>query len=261
MDSTSAISVHSLQCRYGRRTALDAVTFQAHREIISLIGPNGSGKSTLLKAIGGLVAPSQGMVSLFGSQIQSLGSREIARRVSFVPQHEPIQFQFTSLEVVLMGRIAQSIGLWDTEEDRRVAQAAMEFTDCWTLRSRPVEELSGGERQRVLIARALAQEADIVLMDEPFTHLDVRHQVQTLELLHRLGRESKTVLVAMHDLPMLPSVSPRAILLDEGKVVLDAAVEDVLNANELDRVYSVEFARLRDERGTIVLPRSSGATS
>jgi len=231
---------------------LDGVDFQLHPgEVVVLLGPNGSGKSTLLKTLCKSIPSSGGRVSLSGSELAGLSHREVALQVAFVPQEEISAFPFTAMQIVLMGRIAHSPSLRDTEEDIAVARESMTKADCLGLAERPIMELSGGERQRVLIARALAAQAPTLLLDEPTSHLDVAHIVALIELLHALAAEGRGILVAMHDLNVASELGHRALLLGGGRVRQDGPVEEVLTGAEIEDVYGIRFERIRDSRGLL----------
>ncbi|MGV3616271.1 MAG: ABC transporter ATP-binding protein [Fimbriimonas sp.] len=248
------IEARGLVAGYAGRTVLHGVDLAlSPGERVVLLGPNGSGKSTLLKALSKGLAPTQGTVSLLGDDIGRLSHAEVARRLAFVPQEETARFSFRVREVVTMGRLARSNGLFDTPEDREVAKRAMERADCLHLAERPYTELSGGERQRVLIARALAQEGRVVLLDEPTSHLDPAHQVAVAELVGSLAAEGVATVAAVHDLNLASRMAARAVLMREGHVALDGPVETVLRSETLDYVYGVPFARVEAPGGRLAL--------
>ncbi len=225
-------------------------------ETIALLGPNGSGKSTLLKTLAGLLRPLAGTLRLNGDDVHTLRAREIARRIASVPQDEAAPFAFTVRQVVAMGRLARSSGLVDTPEDAAVTEAALRRADAESLAERPANETSGGERQRALIARALAQNASLVLMDEPSAHLDASHLAWVARLVRELSQEGKGVIVAMHDLSLAAALADRALLLAQGGVVMDAATDEVLASERLDAAFGAPFDRLRTSGGrAIVVPR------
>lgn len=208
-------------------------------EFVVLIGPNGSGKSTLLRVLSGVLAPRRGEVILDGQPIARMRAREITRKIAFVPQTEPTLFEFTVREVVLMGRHAHLRGLTrETQEDYAAAMRAMAATDTLHLADRPITALSGGEHHRVLIARALAQCAPILLLDEPTAHLDLTHQADVLAIARRLAdREGVSVLAALHDLNLASEYCDRMLLLSAGRVAAEGAPEEVLKAETLAEVY------------------------
>lgn len=238
------VRCEGLKCGYPGRVVLEGVGFElAAGTVTVLLGPNGSGKSTLLKTLSKTLAPLAGTLTVCGDALHSLSFRELARRVAYVPQEEYPAFPFTVREIVLMGRLPYSDGLFETEEDHRAAEDAMRAADCLALADRPVTELSGGERQRGLIARALAQQAPALLLDEPTSHLDVGHQVEIVRLLRRLAEEGYGVLAALHDLNLAAALADRAILLANGRVGLEGPCAEVLASPQVDAVYGVRFRR------------------
>lgn len=248
------LEARSLVAGYAGRTVLHGIDFSlAAGERVVLLGPNGSGKSTLLKALSKGLTPSAGTVTLGGDAISGMRHAEVARRLAFVPQEESARFPFRVREVVTMGRLARSNGLLDTPQDRDIATRAMERADCDHLADRPYTELSGGERQRVLIARALAQEARVVLLDEPTSHLDPAHQVAVANLVGSLADEGVATVAAVHDLNLASRMASRAVLMHEGRIALEGEVESVLRSAELDRVYGVSFARVDAPGGRLAL--------
>jgi len=250
------LECRNLTCGYPDHQVLSEIDLQIlPGERVVLLGPNGSGKSTLLKSISKAVQPILGEVLLRGESLQSLSYREVAQRVAFVPQEESFKFEFRVKDVVAMGRMPLSNSLWDSEADSIAAENAMQQADCYHLRDRSVTELSGGEKQRVLIARALAQGAPLVLLDEPTSHLDVEHQLSVAHLVSQLAHEGKSTVTAIHDLNLASSLADRAILLQNGKIGLDAPIRSVLESSFLDDVYRVRFERIRlDNDRLIVVP-------
>jgi iron complex transport system ATP-binding protein len=242
----TSVELRDVACGYGTKRVLEGVTFAfGPGEVVALVGPNGSGKSTLIKTIAGALRPLVGTVSIDGEEVARLSYRELALRFGYVPQIESPAFDFTVGEVVLMGRLPHSDGLFETKSDREAAQRAMQRADCLSLEARPLSELSGGEGQRVRIARALAQEARVLLMDEPTTHLDVSHQIDIGRLVRSLAEDGKAVLVAVHDLNWAAAFATRALLLAEGRVLLDGPVAQTLESPVLDRAFNVSFVRIQ----------------
>lgn len=239
-----------------RRPILESIDLDvAAGEVVSLLGPNGSGKSTLIRALAGLIPIDHGSIEVAGRALADFTPREIAERIAVVPQEEPATFGFTVREIVTMGRIPISTGLFDTDEDRRVAQIAIEEADCAEYADRPITTLSGGERQRALIARALAQGSGVILLDEPTSHLDAEHQLAVVRIVRALAAAGRAVLVALHDLNIASRVSDRSILLQSGRVVMAGATDEVLSNARLEDVYRVGFERVRSaDGGLIVVP-------
>jgi iron complex transport system ATP-binding protein len=211
-------------------------------ELVGLIGPNGSGKTTLLRVLSGLLMPSRGEVYLDGQDIHTFNRRQIAQRVAVVPQEIVMPFAFSAYEMVMMGRtphVRPILGAGPL--DRQVVVEKMELTATSVLAERPFNELSGGEKQRVIIAMALAQEPQILLLDEPTVHLDINHQVEILELIKRLNRQGNlTVLATMHDLNLAALYFDRLILLDEGQVVANGSPAKVLCEESIRQVFQAD---------------------
>lgn len=218
-------------------------------EVVALLGPNGSGKSTLLRSLLHLIAPLAGEVWLQDQPSEGMNVAERARRAAYVPQEERPAFGFTVGEVVLMGRTAYADGLFESPEDHAAARAAMMRTDTMALAGRRLDHLSGGERQRVLLARALAQEARLLLLDEPTSHLDPGHGVQLASLIREASGEGYGVLCAVHDLNWAAMTADRVVLLHEGRVALTGAVTEVMTSEALDAAYGVRFVRVAGDDG------------
>ena len=236
----------------------------ATRECVGIIGPNGSGKSTLLRLLGGLLEPDAGSVTLEGEPLARLTPRERARRTAVVLPEAPLLFNFSVLEVVLMGR-APHLGLWGLEgkADYAVAHRALEDVGLGSLGERPVHDLSSGERQRVMIARALAQEPRLLLLDEPTAFLDLKHGLAIHEILFDLRRErGLTVVVVSHDLNLAARHADRLVLLQHGRIVADGPPEAVLTPELLSPVYETAVTVLRDpDTGApLVIPRGVAAS-
>ncbi|MBA3727174.1 MAG: ABC transporter ATP-binding protein, partial [Armatimonadetes bacterium] len=244
-----AIEAVAIEAGYGGAAVLNFVSFDIRPgELVAIIGPNGSGKSTLIRALSRTLLPTAGTVRMLGDDIYRIPAKEAARRVAVVPQHEDQIFDFLVREIVEMGRYA-----WDGESSGAVGRALL-ATSSDDLSERPFSQLSGGERQRVLLARALAQETPILLLDEPTAHMDVGYQIATLSLLRRFAGEGKAVAAALHDLNLVSGFADRVILLHAGRIAADGLTEDVLGSAEIERVYGATFERLRDTRtGRIVL--------
>jgi len=221
---------------------------------VALVGPNGSGKSTLIAALAGLLKPSGGEIRLDGQAIDSLPAKAIARIVATLPQQESFAFPFTVREVVTMGRFSQATGIQDSPEDISALTDAMAVTQTTEFADRPVTELSGGETQRVLLARALAQQTKILLLDEPNTGLDPRYQSELVQLLNLPSLAEKTVICAIHDLNLAAAIAPRAILMRAGQVLADDSTDSILASSQLETAYDAEFRRIQAEGRSWVFP-------
>ncbi|HZR43394.1 MAG TPA: ABC transporter ATP-binding protein [Ktedonobacteraceae bacterium] len=230
-------------------------------EMVGLLGPNGSGKTTLLRLLSGVLQPQQGHILLEGRDLQQWGRRGAARRIAVVPQELHVPFAFTVEHMIGLGRTPFVHSFWGsrTKHDREIMRDAMVTTEVFELSERIFNELSGGERQRVMIAMALAQQPAILLLDEPTSHLDIKYQIETLELVQRLNRERKVAIIAaMHDLNLAARYFPRLLLFQRG-VVADASPAEVLEPHLLSRVYgiNVQVGVLRGAEHLSVLPPAS----
>jgi len=242
--SLQAVSLH-----YGNQVILQDLRFAiAEGEFIGLLGPNGCGKTTLLNLLAGILRPSHGEIQLYQKDLQKYSRREVARLVSVLPQETLVDFPFSALEVVLMGRSPYLKRFqWESAEDLRLATEAMQLTDCWQFRERDVRSLSGGERERVLLARALAQQPKVLLLDEPTTHLDLKHQSGIYRLLRRLHREQGiTILAVLHDLNFAANACARLLLLAEGGLRAEGSPDQVLRAETLREVFGAQVQRRVD---------------
>jgi iron complex transport system ATP-binding protein len=228
---------------YGRQTILKNINLEATPgELVGIIGPNGSGKSTLLRSIIRVLKPQTGQIYIDGHTIEQLKHNDLARLVAIVPQNPVLPDLFTAMELVLMGRTPH-LGLlrYESNKDLAIVQKAMEATHTEHLAERRIAEISGGEKQRLVIARALAQEPRILLLDEPTAHLDINYQVETLELVLRLCREQDLiVLIALHDLNLAVQYCNRLVMLNGGTIYSQGTPEAVVNAKTIKDVYGVD---------------------
>lgn len=235
------INIRALVFTYGERAVLDGVTFSIPSgSFTGVIGPNGSGKTTFLKLLSHVLRPAGGAIFLDGRDLAVYAVKELARRMAVVSQDNGGGYLFTVEEIVLMGR-APHLGRFQSEtvEDYAIARHALEMTGCLHLRHRAVTELSGGERQRVMIARALAQQPKILLLDEPTSHLDIGYQKEILDLVKTLAtRDGLTVVAVLHDLNLAAYYCNELVLLSEGKITACGKPVDVLTAENISRVYS-----------------------
>lgn len=228
-------------------------------ELVGILGPNGSGKSTLIQLLSGVLEPQRGEVRLFGQLLSELSARQVAQRVAVVPQDTHVEFPFSVLEVVLMGRAPYLAGFsFEGEDDLAAAERAMERTGVTHLAHRTVQELSGGERQRVLLARALAQDTPLLLLDEPGAFLDLRHVVEIYDLLRDLLAEGKSIVTVLHDLNLAALYCDRVVLLRQGEVYLAGPPGEVITYRAITEVYDTEvYVDLNDITGAVnVLPLS-----
>lgn len=259
-----AVDCAALTFAYNGKQILTAVDLRVEAgEWVAVIGPNGSGKTTLLKIVAGMAARF-GDVLLGGEPIGSLTRRERARRIAVVPQTPVMPPAMPLLDYVLMGRTPY-ISYWGSESktDVETARAMLTRVDLMAFEHRMIGSLSGGERQRAVLARALAQESPLLLMDEPTTGLDLGHQQRVLDHVDALRRDrGLTVLSALHDLTLAAQYPDRVVLLDSGRVVASGKPGDVLTPERLARHYGANVTVLRDEAGgMVVAPRRTPARS
>jgi iron complex transport system ATP-binding protein len=228
---------------YGAQPVLHGFSLAVERgDFMALLGPNGSGKSTCIRLLAGVIHPSGGEVRLDGHDIAALPRRTVARRLAVVPQMTSPSFAFTVHEYVMMGR-APHLGRLQAEsrEDREIVAEALALTEAFELADRPVTELSGGELQRVTIARAVAQQADIMLLDEPTAMLDINHQIEIFELLRGLNASRDvTILCVSHDLNSAAEYCPLLVLMRDGVVVADGAPAEVITEERIADVYGAK---------------------
>jgi iron complex transport system ATP-binding protein len=262
--SESRIAVQDLSVRIGEAEILHGVSLKVGPgEFLTVIGPNGAGKSTLLRCLDGLLQPSSGRILIDGRALSDYGRRELARNVSYVPQPDAGPLDYTVRSFVEMGRFPH-ISAWAalSEADSAAVNNAMELTEVAGLAERSMSSLSGGEKQRASIAAALAQGGSILLLDEPTSFLDYRHQVQVLDLLDRLHHENGLTVVAVtHDLNSTVASADEVIALKDGGVAFRGSPSDLLHAEILSEIYGAEFRLIAGgHRGLpMVLPARNGS--
>jgi len=255
----SGIRVRDLSVAYNGTDVLDGVDLVVGPgEMVAVIGPNGAGKTTLLRAIAGSVPARRGEALVDGKPVERMTRREAARTLAVVPQNPVVPRGMTVYEYVLLGRTPY-VGYWGTEsaEDHRRAADALERLDAGRFAGRTLDRLSGGERQRVVLARALAQDAPALLLDEPTTALDIGHQQNVLDLVDGLRRERPlAVLAAFHDLTLAAQYAGRMVLLVEGKVMADGSPATVLRPEALELFSGARVTIIEGPGGEpIVVPR------
>lgn len=209
---------------------------------LSILGPNGSGKSTLLRIIDKILLPISGNIKIFEKDYYTISRKELSKYISYVPQTIPANFPFTVFEIVLMGRTPYLGGIgFENKKDIEIAIAAMEKTDTIHLANRRIQNISGGEMQRVFLARALTQQAPILLLDEPNTHLDLKHQIDILNLIKKLTQEIElTVISVFHDINLASLYSDLILVLNQGKVYTFGRPETVLNEENIRQVFGTK---------------------
>ena len=231
-----------ISIRYGMRDVVRGVSFELPGgRIVALLGPNGAGKTTLIRSLNGTVPISSGRIELEGKPIESFSRRQIARRIAVVAQENETRFPVTVLEYVLAGRFANGTAFgWESEQDVSVAKSSLERCDLRGYPSRLMNELSGGERQRVVLARALATDARVLLLDEPTANLDLAHQAMMFRLVReRCSERDSGAMVITHDLNLAAEFADEVMLLKNGEMFVYGPPETVLTAANVSGVFNV----------------------
>jgi iron complex transport system ATP-binding protein len=237
----------------GRREVLRGLGLALRSgELVALVGPNGSGKTTLLRVLTGQLRPDAGSATFDGRPLADWPRNALARRVAVLPQQLELPAGFRVAELVEMGRAPHARSLFgSTADDERSVRRALEEADAMDLADRHADQLSGGERQRVLVAMSLAQEPDLLLLDEPTLHLDLAHQVALLSAIRRLRKQrGLTVLAVLHDLNLAAAFAPRVVVLAEGRVAADGRPDEGLSPALVERVFGVGVAEAHTRAGT-----------
>lgn len=247
----NSITTERLDIAYEETTIVKALNMKIpHGKITSIIGPNGCGKSTVLKAVGRILQPKNGVVYLNGENIRNLSTREVAKRMGILPQTPTAPSGLTVSELVAYGRFPHQKGFGKlTPEDRDIIQWALSVTKLMEFEHREVDTLSGGQRQRVWIAMALAQQSDLILLDEPTTYLDLSHQLEVLKLLYDLNRkQSCTIAMVLHDLNLAARFSDHMIAIRSGKIIKYGSPEEVITPDVLREAFSIDADIVREPR-------------
>jgi len=242
MNRKEIITINKLSSAYGKHKILDDINLTIYEGgIYGIIGPNGSGKTTLLKNIARCLVPKKNSIHLADKDITQFSNRSLAKEISYVPQNTDLEFEFSVMDMVLMGRSPYIKRLQsESSYDIEVAERAMKATNTWHLRDKNINMVSGGERQRAIIARALAQETNIMLLDEPVSQLDLHHQLEIMDILKRLAIEDKvTVIMSIHDLNIAAQFCDRLVLMNNGKIFKDGIANDIIKEDIIYSVYGV----------------------
>jgi iron complex transport system ATP-binding protein len=251
------LAARALAWGTGGRRILGPVDLEVRRgECLVVVGPNGAGKTTLLRLLAGLLRPSAGEVSYRGRTFSALSRRELARRIAYVPQIRPAHVPLTVEEVVLLGRYPHlsAFQMAPRSEDFTAVEDALRLVGIEELRERPVDELSGGERQAVFIAAALAQESEMLVLDEPTIHLDARHQSDLAGLLLRLKAESgRTVVLATHDLNLASLLGDRLLAVSGGTILAVGTPAEILRPDLLETLFRARFEIVRGGERPVTL--------
>src|SRR5215813_6710618 len=252
------LEARAITINYGPRAAVSNVSLTLNRgEVTAIVGPNGAGKSTLLRTLNGTIQPDSGEILLDDTNLKALSRRTISRRIATVAQEGELRFPVTVLEFVLGGRYAwasQTAWGWETSTDIEIAEGVLRETALEEFAGRRMNELSGGERQRAVLARALATEAPILLLDEPTANLDLGHQAAILALVReRCDKRGTSAVVVTHDLNLAAEFATRALLLKQGRPVAFGAPPEVFTETSLEKVFDVRV--LVDQHPITGLPR------
>jgi iron complex transport system ATP-binding protein len=236
----SLFQVRNAQVRYGRSLILKGIDLElASGSFVAIVGPNGAGKSTLISLLSGLVKPSEGWCRYRGHDAHKWNRKEYARRVAVVTQADAASFPFTAEQVIAMGRMPYASGIFESPNDLAAVERALEMTDTGHLRAREFRTLSGGEKQRTLLAAALAQSPETLLLDEPSNHLDLQHQVSLYNLLRRLSGAGTLVVAVTHDVNLAALHADRIVMMEGGTILSDGTPGEVLRAEVLERLFHI----------------------
>ncbi len=236
------ISLDGVSVSFGDVSVLENISLSVEAgEFVGLVGPNGAGKTTVLRTLNGVLGADSGRITVAGKQVGECSAKELSQAVATVPQNTHVGFSFTAEQIVEMGRTPHRSRL-DWSDDIGPVEEAMAQTDTLSLRDRAVDSLSGGERQRVLLARALAQNPAVLLLDEPTASLDINHQIQVLELVTDVVGGERTAIAAIHDLDLAARFCDRLVLLADGGIRAEGSPEAVLSSLALDEAFGIETA-------------------
>jgi len=241
----SAISLQQLSFSYRTQAVLQDITLEIpHQSLLALIGPNGSGKTTLLRLMSKVLQPQQGIILLHNRLLASFSARDLAQKLAVISSEQHFEFPFSVADVVAMGRFPHLNRLERmSHQDWKIVDEAMERTSVLHFRHRSISQLSSGEKQRVLIARAIAQQPSILMLDEPNAHLDINHQIAIFNLLRTLNRQHQmTIIVVLHDLSAAAAFCETMVLLHQGQIVRTGKPAEVITADLIQQTYGAEVA-------------------
>ena len=254
------IKIADISCGYDQHEVISRLSLELQRSSFSVIvGPNGAGKSTLLYAIMGFIALKSGSISIEGKDLQQYARRELAKIIAYVPQETIFQFDYSVRDIVLMGRfpilqVMQSYG----EEDRASVDMVLEQLGLYNLKDRYFSQLSGGEKQRVLIARALVQETDYIFLDETLSQLDINHQVEIMQLLRQIHKESeKSILLISHNLNLAANYAENMIFIKSGAIIGNGTPDEMMTEDMLQRLFEIDLQTMinpQTQRRNMIYP-------
>jgi len=240
------LKVEKLFSGYNGTDVIFNIDFNVEKgESLCILGPNGCGKSTLLKSLARII-DYRGSILIDDNDISKLPRRKLAKKISLLSQSAQIYFPYTVYDTVLMGRYAHSSGLFGTpdKEDKSITEEILNKLDIWEIKDRMIDELSGGTIQRVFLARTLAQASDVILLDEPSNHLDLKHQIEVLEFLKTWIKEKNKILVSVfHDLNLARQFSDSAVILLDGKIALKGNINEALNSDVLSKAFGIDIRK------------------
>lgn len=252
------LQIKNLAYDYEGRQVLQGLNLTLDKpQLTAIIGANGCGKTTLLKNISGYLKPSQGQILLtprgqtggLSQDVQQMSITERARNISFVAQEISDEFPFSSYDLVMMGRTPYLKRFQrESAVDRQIVQQAMELTDTWSLRSRSITHLSGGEKQRVYLARSLAQQPQILLLDEPISHLDLKFQIGILALLKKLANQGILILAVLHDINLASQFAEEIIIMKKGQIISRGKPQDIIVQKHIQHAFAIEVEVLHNPR-------------
>jgi len=249
------LNIKQLDFNYHNIKALEDIGLNLNRgEVLSLVGPNGSGKTTLLKCINRIVKPKKGSIFIDGKDTSKMNSIELAKQIGYVPQATPSKFPMTVFDAVLMGR-RPYISWRPTRNDLDIVAQILNVMNLKDMALRDFDQLSGGEKQKVLLARAFAQDPEILLLDEPTNNLDLRHQIEIMELISLMVKEKNiSAIMAMHDLNLASRFSDRMVLLKSGRIFSIGNPHEVITSENIRSVYGIEVQINKDNNYPYMLP-------
>lgn len=249
------IFVENLHFSYGKEKILNNTTLQVHKgELVSIVGPNGTGKSTFVKCINGLLKTKTGNIEIDRIDIKRMDRKQIAKRVSYVPQSSRIIFNLSVFDMVLFGRRPHNT-FQTSREDKIKVLKALRILKIEHLAMKNYNHLSGGQQQKVIIARALAQESGIILLDEPISNLDIRHQLEVMDTIRTIVDEAAvSVVMVVHDLNIASQYSDRVVMMNNGEIFADGLTEEVLTKKNIAAIYGVDVNLVHHDEKTYIIP-------
>ncbi|AKN33442.1 ABC transporter [Clostridium carboxidivorans P7] len=241
------VKVHNLSCSFESNEVLHNININFEKnKFYSILGPNGSGKTTLLKKLGKTLESEKKTIFIENKDVIDFKNKALAKKLAVVPQNTILDFDFSALDIVLMGRSPHiSRFQQESKEDYDIVENAMKITNTWHFRDKYINQLSGGEQQRVVIARALAQDTDIILLDEPISHLDIHHQIEILDTIKSLSKKV-TIIAVLHDLNLAAQYSDYLILVNKGSIAFQGTPEEVLIEENIKKVYDINMCMIKN---------------